>query len=345
MVLEAFSIALLGCSAAVIFLAVIGAASGWQVLRWWDIGSDSETQIGLEQRIWLAATLVQFGLIIELFSLILFVLAADYFSTILRGAMCAAGALTANAYGLPALGCKIAALFASGLWIVLHRIDIGSEHYPLTRLKCVWLLVLLPLLIGDGVLVYLYLSSLEPEIITSCCGVLFGETTGNGYSLLGHLAPGALLILVCIGLVLLIGVSLVLLIQPQGQYSILGLASWCAMCGWSFFYLLSLVVITVLVSPYVYALPHHRCPFDLLKAPYWLTGWPLYIFLHGAVLAGLGAGLLQLLNTGPHAGALAQAGSRRFVRRAVLLSLILLGAYLVVAVYHPLMYLLAGGER
>jgi hypothetical protein len=345
MILEAFSIALLGCSAAVIFLAVIGAASGWQVLRLWDIGSDSETQISLEQRIWLAATLVQFGLIIELFSLILFVLAADYFSTILTGAMCAAGALTANAYGLPALGCKIVALFASGLWIVLHRIDIGSEHYPLTRLKCIWLLALLPVLIGDGVLVYLYLSSLEPEIVTSCCGVLFGETTGDGYSLLGHLAPGSLLILVCIALVLLIGVSLVLLIQPQGYNHTLVLASWCAMGGWSFFYLLSLVVITVLVSPYVYALPHHRCPFDLVKAPYWLTGWPLYIFLHGAVLAGLGAGLVQVLSTGPRAAHLTRAGGDRFVRRAVLLSLVLLIAYLVVAAYHPLMYLAAGGER
>jgi hypothetical protein len=345
MILEAFSIALLGCSAAVIFLGMIGAASGWKVLRQWDIGSDSETQISLEQRIWLAATLVQFGLIIEVFSLLLFVLAADYFSTILTGAMCAAGALTANAYGLPALGCKIVALFASGLWIVLHRIDIGSEHYPLTRLKCVWLLVLLPVLIGDGILVYLYLSSLEPEIITSCCGVLFGETTGDGYSLLGHQAPETLLSTVCIGLLLLLGVSLVLLSQPGGQNKILVLAGWCAIGVWSCFYLLSLVVITVLISPYVYALPHHRCPFDLLKAPYWLTGWPLYIFLHGAVLAGLGAGLVQLLSSGPRAGALAGAGCRRFIRRAALLSLVLLGAYLVVAAYHPLMYLLAGGER
>jgi hypothetical protein len=345
MILEAFSIALLGCSAAVIFLASIGAASGWQVLRRWDIGSDSEMQIGLEQRIWLAATLVQFGLSIELFSLILFVLAADYFSTILTGAMCAAGALTANAYGLPALGCKIVALFASGLWLVLHRIDIGSEHYPLTRLKCAWLLVLLPVLIGDGVLVYLYLSRLEPKIITSCCGVLFGQTTGDGYSLFGHLAPGSLLILVCSGVVLLLGISLVLLIQPQKQNTIMVLASWCAIGAWSIFYLLSLVVITVLVSPYVYALPHHRCPFDLLKAPYWMTGWPLYIFLHGAVLAGLGAGLVRLLSTGPHGGGLARAGSHRFVRRAVLLSLVLLGAYLLVAAYHPLVYVLAGGQR
>ena len=49
--------------------------------------------------------------------------------------------------------------------------------------------------------------------------------------------------------------------------------------AWISFYLLALAVITVQVSPYVYALPHHRCPFDLLRYPYLAIGLPLYLFL------------------------------------------------------------------
>ena len=195
MILESWSIALITCSAVVIIFGLVGAATALRLLNHWNLGSDSELQIKLEERVWLVATLVQFGLVVQIISAILFIYAADYFATVLKGAMCAAGSLTANRYGLPVLGFKLVTIFVGSLWIMLHRLDIGSEHFPYTRLKGIWLLAMLPLLIGDGLLVVLYLANLEPEIVTSCCGILFGDTEAGGYSLLNYASETKVLFL------------------------------------------------------------------------------------------------------------------------------------------------------
>ena len=57
--------------------------------------------------------------------------------------MCATGALLANPYGMPALLVKLFGVFFYGFWILLHQLDIRSEHYPLVRIKYLALLLLL----------------------------------------------------------------------------------------------------------------------------------------------------------------------------------------------------------
>ena len=59
MILESWSIALITCSAVVIIFGLVGAATALRLLKDWDLGSDSELQIKLEERIWLVATLVR----------------------------------------------------------------------------------------------------------------------------------------------------------------------------------------------------------------------------------------------------------------------------------------------
>ena len=53
----------------------------------------------------------------QIVSLLLYILAADHFSTMLSGAMCATGSLLANGYGLPLLLVKITGVFFCGFWI------------------------------------------------------------------------------------------------------------------------------------------------------------------------------------------------------------------------------------
>lgn len=341
MILETWSIALITCSAVTLIFGLIGAVTALRVIRYWDAGSDSALQIGLEEQIWLASTLVQFGLVVQIVSLVIFVWAADYFASILTGAMCAAGSLTANSYGLPALGCKLASIFLAVLWLILHRLDIGSENFPLTRCKSFWLILLLPFLLGDALLVILYLVNLEPEIITSCCGIIFSGSEGGGYSLLDHASLPTLLLLSSALVVLLTAGSLVLL-SRSGSTGNIGLAVASILTGgWISFYLLALVVITVLVSPYVYALPHHRCPFDLLQYPYAFTGLPLYLFLHVSVFAGLGATTAAVVSNrwelGPEV--------KRFIHRSVYLSIVTLLMFLLTAGWQPFLYIVTGGQR
>ena len=340
MILETWSIALITCSLVVVTLGLVGAAAALRILTHWDIGSDSELQIRLEERTWLVATLVQFGLAVQIISAVMFIYAADHFATVLKGAMCAAGSLSANEYGLPALGLKLATIFAASLWIMLHRLDIGSEEFPFTRLKSFWLLALVPLLLADALLVVLYLVNLEPEIITSCCGVLFGEQQEGGYSLVNYTSETAVLLLLA-GTVLLLLLGSAVQVRGRslpGRTALIVAALLAP--AWIALYLLALAVVTVQVSPYVYGLPHHRCPFDLLHYPYLMIGLPLYLFLHGAVVSGLGGALAGVLS--PAAG----DGSPmdRFRRRASLLSIAMLLLFLLTAGWRPFVYIFFGGQ-
>jgi hypothetical protein len=340
MILEFWSIALITCSLVTVFLGVAGAAAALQVIRRWDLGSDSERQIRLEERVWLAAALVQFGLVVQVVSALIFIYAADYFATVLKGAMCAAGSLTANIYGLPALGVKLVTIFMAGLWIVLHRLDIGHERFPLTILKSFCLLALLPFLLADALLVFLYLVNLEPEIITSCCGIIFGETSAGGYSLFDVDSPAVLFLSGGALIALVVLCSCLLLLKDFRQRPVRPYAGWILAGSWVAFYLLALALIIVWVSPYVYGLPHHRCPFDLIQYPYSLVGLPLYLFLHGAVLSGLAAAAAAIV-CGRGDTALQV---EPFIRRSAKLSLALLLLFLVQAAWPPLKYIFFGGQ-
>ena len=339
MILESWSIALITCSVVTNSFGLIGTVTALRLLRYWDIGSDSERQIRLEEQIWLTATLVQFGLVVQIISAGIFIYAADYFATVLKGAMCAAGSLTANPYGLPALGFKLATIFVGSLWIMLHRLDISFEDFPYTRIKCFWLLVLMPLLVGDALMVVLYLANLEPEIITSCCGVIFGDVESGGYSLFDY--PSGLvgvLSLTAIAALILIG-SLYRLLSNSSSSRKPLLEALLALV-WIGFYVVSLAVITVQVSPYVYGLPHHRCPFDLLHYPYLVVGLPLYLFLHGGVLTGLGgamAGVVSFFKGG-------RGRVEPFIRRMLIVSLLLLVLFLLTAGWRPMTYIVFGGQ-
>ena len=193
---------------------------------------------------------------------------------------------------------------------------------------------------ADALLVVLYLVNLQPEIITSCCGVLFGEQQEGGYSLFNYTSESAVLLL-------LTGTALVLLSGSAVQLRSASVPRRAALVGsallapaWVGFYLLALAVVTVQVSPYVYGVPHHRCPFDLLHYPYLMIGLPLYLFLHGAVVSGLGGALAGVLS--PAAG----DGSPmdRFRRRASLLSIAMLLLFLLEPLFEMVNLLRIRGD-
>lgn len=340
MLTDVWSIGLMSCSAVTLFLLLVGAKTGWRIIRFWDADSDSELQIRLEEEVCLSAVLVEFGFAIQLLSVLMLVMAADYFSSILVGAMCAAGALTANGYGVPTLLVKLMTLFLSAAWIVCHKLDISSEYYPLVKGKYLLLFCILPLLFLDATLLFLYLYNLKPDIITSCCGVLFSNQGKDGYNLLDIMPTPGLLALY--GIVVLIPLLFTWQMSRAtgGNGALSPLRAGAAIGSWGVFYFFSLAVITVHTSPYIYAMPHHRCPFDLLKAPFQAVGYPLYFFLHGSVIAGISCIIAALVEKQP---GLAMTAAR-FRCRAGRFCLISLMFFLLIIVYYPLIYMVRGGE-
>ena len=340
MLTDVWSIGLLSCSAVTLFLLSVGAKTGWRIFRFWNVDSDSELQIRLEEEVYLSAALVEFGFAVQLLSVAMLVLAADYFSTILVGAMCAAGSLTANGYGIPALLVKLMTLFLSAAWLVCHKLDTSSEYYPLVKRKYLLLFCILPLLFLDSTLLFLYLYNLKPDIITSCCGVLFSNQDSNGFNLLNIMPTSGLLTLYGAMVFMPAFFTHRMSRQASEPAAVTPLTAVAALGLWAGLYFFSLVVITVHTSPYVYAMPHHRCPFDLLKAPFQMIGYPLYFFLHGSVIGGISCAVAALVEGQK---GLAESAAR-LRRRAGRLSLIFLALFLLMIVYHPMMYWFRGGE-
>lgn len=334
MFLNSWSLALTLCSIVVIFLALVAGRTAIRVLRFWDPASDSNQQIALEGEIWLSSTLVNYGLGFQIVSLILFVLAADQFCEAIIGAMCATGALLANDFGVPALLIKLVGVFLYGFWILLHQIDIRSESYPLVRIKYIYLLMLLPLLALDFCVQTLYIAGLKPDIITSCCAVVFSGSTGGGTNLTGAW-PQELLLGAVFALLIIIAVGGGVLLRRWHQGgAVLFSAAWFVFLG------LALITVTTVISSYVYAMPFHKCPFCLLKPEYGYYGFALYGSLLPASFFGMSVGLIGFAAQRPGLGRVVDA-YRRFAVRS---SLILLTVFTLLSSYHYLRYMISGGE-
>lgn len=272
-----------------IALSVSGAvllAGGfaWKILRRWDIHSGSELQLSLERRTYLISTLLGFALGAELLSLPLFAQTAESLSAQFVGAMCATGVLNVNRFGFPTLLLKIALFFLAALWLLLDRIDNRGYDYPLVRVKYGLLLALAPLALLEGVLQTRFFLGLKPEVITSCCGALFGAA---GHGVAAELAglparPVLTLFYAMAGLLLVIGLAFRR--RPR-------LGPWFAAVSLLTF-AVAIAGVVAFLSLYVYENPHHHCPFCLLKAGYGYVGYLLYLPLFVATAAGLGAGLI-----------------------------------------------------
>ena len=334
MFLNSWSLTLTLISLLVLGLAAVACRTAFRVLRHWDPASDSERQIRLEGEIWLSSTLVAYGLGFQIVSLLLFVLAADEFCNVIVGAMCATGALLANDYGMPALLLKLAGVFFYGFWIVMHQLDIRSESYPLVRAKYLYLLVLFPLLAVDVAFQTLYLAGLKPDIITSCCAVVFAESTGGGPNLLTLIAEEQVLWGYYLTIVALAVVGGLLLRRRNRWLQALYAA------GWLWFFGLALVAITTVLSSYIYAMPYHKCPFCILKPEYRYIGFAIYGTLIPAAFLGISAALVAPFSR--RAGL--EAPVRGYQRQAVQLSLVLLLLVTLLTSYHLVKYLLLGGE-
>lgn len=263
------------------------AFAGWhaaKILLRWDLRSGSELQLDLERRTYLVSTLVANALLIQTLSLFLFVFTADGLHNQFVGAMCAAGSLAANAFGYPALLAKLATCLLAGLWLILHHADTQGHDYPLIRAKYALLLLLVPMVLLEAYLQWRYVSGLKADVMTSCCGSLFGQgRQGLGASLAG-LPPqimrpvfGSLLA------ALLLAGGLVLW-KRQGAVPFAALS--LAFLGVAIASLISFIGL------YIYALPTHHCPFCLLHREYGFVGYPLYGALLGGAISGVSVGVL-----------------------------------------------------
>jgi hypothetical protein len=270
-------------------LLLLGPA-GWfalQILRHWDASSGRARQLRLERQTHLVSSVVALVSIMQLLALLLFALNADRMALQIVGAMCAVGSLNANPWGFPALLFRIGLFFLAATWLLMHRLDRKAPDYPLTRPKYGLLLVILPLTVVTAGLQFKYFLSLDPDVITSCCGSLFSQ---GSESVAAHLAglpvlPTMIALHTVLALALLAGLVYLLLHRGLLLFSTLATLAFPVSIG----------AVVAFLSLYVYEHPLHHCPFCLLKPEYDHIGFALYLPLFGSTALALGLGLSATL--------------------------------------------------
>ena len=268
-------------------VSLLLTAAGWQgfrILRGWNLQSGSEGQLDLERRTYLVSTLVTNALVIEILSLFLFIFTADGLHAQFVGAMCAAGSLSANTYGYPTLLIKVTTCLLAGVWLILQRADTQGHDYPLIRPKYLLLLILVPLVLTETWLQTSYLVGLKADVMTSCCGSLFGQGRQGLASELASLPPRLMQPTFWVSFAALM-VSGVVLLRTRRGAAAFSVISFVFLC-------VSVASLLSFFCLYIYELPTHHCPFCLLQKEYGFVGYPIYGTLLGGAIAGLGVGAL-----------------------------------------------------
>jgi len=268
------------------FMVVYAAYFGAQIIRHWDIQSGDELQLTLERKTYLISTLLGFVFALQLLSLFLFVFTADTLCPLFVGAMCAAGTLNVNAFGYPTLVLKIVNFILAGLWLVFNHADNQGYDYPLIKKKYLLLAVIAPIIVVEMLIESAYFLDMKADVITSCCGSLFSSEKEGGLGSEIASLPAKPMMWVFYGTMLcaLIG-GLFFYRKGKGGYLYAGLSLAA--------FVIALVSIVSFISLYIYELPTHHCPFCIIMEDYHYIGYLLYMLLFGAVVSGIGAGVLM----------------------------------------------------
>jgi len=280
-------LALVSGSALVTLMMLYAAVLGARIIGRWDFQSSSAYQLSLERKTYLISTIMNYVLGFQIISALLFIYTVDDIHRLFVGAMCATGSLNANPIGWQALLSKIAVCFAAGLWLVLNYLDQKAEDYPLVRLKYSVLLVLLPIIVLDAFLQMHYFLGLDPDIITSCCGSLFSDEGGGvAGSLAGFPVLPAMVIFYANFTLILILLLLCLFSQKAFLRYLL------TACAATFLFV-ALAAVVSFISMYIYELPTHHCPFDILQREYGFIGYPLFLSLFCGIFFALLPGIFH----------------------------------------------------
>jgi hypothetical protein len=335
MILHPSIIALLTGSLLASAMLLYAAFFAVRILLNWNLASGSELQISLERRTYLLATVMSCAFVFQLLSLFLFIATADGICTMFVGAMCAAGTLNLNPFGYPALLLKLVNFLLGGLWLIVNHADSKGYDYPLIRVKYRLLLVITPLLLAETAVMGGYFLSLQPHVITSCCGSLFGGASHGIASMMTALPVRPLLIALAVALALTLASGGYVWWRMKGGYTLseeplvagydLDYRWWQERGGYAFAllaavtFVLGVAALVSAIPVYVYALPTHHCPFCMLHREYGHVGYLLYVTLLGGGVAGLGVGALQPFRRKASLAAVLPAIQRRLVLTAMVL--------------------------
>jgi hypothetical protein len=256
---------------------------------------------------------MKYAFIINLAAFLIFIYANDKLADYLSGAMCAAGVLNATIYGKYLIYIKIVNMYFAVIWLIVNHFDRQNEQMPFTKVKFTLIPVVAVFFILEAVLFVMHFSSIDPTVPVSCCNVIFGENTSVVKTFTAENS------------VLIFAISVVLIIV---SYPLKHPAAYTT--ANILFAASGIMVLIYSVSPYIYELPTHMCPFCILQSGYNHIGYLFYLTLFGGTSIGIAGGVYIMI-------------SGQKAHKLKMLSLALNLVYFLLCVWFPAWYFLKNG--
>ena len=244
----------------------------------WDFNSNSKEQYKLEKSVYLGSVISHFLLAVKFILLVYLVYTLDAISIYIPGAMCAAGVVSANSYGMAMLGIKFITIFILILYITFERYDLEAKYYPIFKQREYILLIAIILIFIEGTLDYLYFSNIDLNAPVSCCSTLYGTLEGHNPLPFNLDIKSMLLIF---GL-LFIAFIIVLILEIEALVFIIA----------PLFVAISYYSVVYFFGTYIYELPTHKCPFCMMQKEYYYVGY----FVWGSLFFGVSFALIWAIS-------------------------------------------------
>ena len=240
------------------------------ILMHWDVQKFDKKQYRLEKNSWLIATLIGFVAALKLIALPYFVFTIDALSSVVPGAMCGAGVISFNSYGLKLLFVKILEVGMLLFWLLLNRYDIKAL-YRWIKPK-MWLVVVIFLLSCIQLwLEFSFFANIDIHQVTHCCSTLYGLLEGMNPLPYG-LDTKRLLVLFFLLYALLISSY----IAKEDLIFFIAIILFAQIAYYSVLYFF---------APYIYEQPNHNCPFCMMQKEYHYVGYIVWgLFFMGIFL-------------------------------------------------------------
>lgn len=250
------------------------------LLAKWDFGSYSESQFKLERRAYLVMTILLFVFSVKFILLVYFVFAIDALSLLVPGAMCAAGVISANDYGMLLLFLKLTILFMLMLWMSFNAHDLRAKNYPVFHLKSWLFLIIFASVFLEMGLNIAYFNNIDTTQPVSCCSTLYGQLEG------ANPLPFGLNITALLSLFYVLYFGIIGAMLTRQRIASLFLLS--------LFAVIAYYSVVYFFGTYIYELPTHNCPFCMLQKEYHYVGYLLWGSLFGGIFSGLTSVVMEL---------------------------------------------------
>lgn len=263
------------------FFGAIAFILSIKIFLKWDINSSDKLQYKLEKQSFLTATIIKYIFAIKLPLFLFFIFTLDKISSVLTGAMCAAGVVDATEFGIYLFMLKIINIYLFGFWLNLHYLDIKNENMPYTKLKFGFFIAAFFLFIAEIALEGMMFGAIDVDKMVSCCGTLYSSSATSYISNIFLIDTPILLALFYGNFLLLI---LFYFFKNRYLFAIANL----------FFIVISIISLIAFFGTYIYELPTHHCPFCFLQKDYYYVGYVIYVLLFVGTFYGLSIGLIDI---------------------------------------------------